>query len=331
MANPVVFIVGCPRSGTTLLRHILSAHPDLTITPEAHWIPLFFEEKQGVTAEGMITPQFVDRLLDHPKFGLFRLPADEVRALVPSGPAESYVTFLTRVFDLYGRKQGKALVGNKTPDAARKIPLLHALWPEARFVHLIRDGRNVALSLMNWPRVAQKRPGTFSTWKEDPASTAGMWWELNVRCGREGAKVLDPAMYYELRYESLILTPEQECRALCAFLGLPFHDSMLRHQDTKPGGGPKVTAKRDWQPISTGMRDWRSEMKPEQLERFEAAVGDLLDELGYPRAVPRSENRYLDDATRIRNVLMNYPDWSGGPNLSSLAKGGVIESAYYQI
>jgi hypothetical protein len=331
MANPVVFIVGCPRSGTTLFRHIISAHPALTITPEAHWIPLFFEEKRGLTAEGMITPQFVDRLLEHPKFALFRLPADEVRTLAENGPAQSYASFLTRIFDLYGQKQGKALVGNKTPDAARKIYLLHALWPEARFVHLIRDGRNVALSLMTWSRVAQKRPGTFSTWKDDPVSTAGMWWELNVRRGREGARLLDPAMYHEVRYESLILRPEQECRALCAFLGLPFHDSMLRHQDTKPGVGPKVTAKRDWQPITAGMRDWRSDMTPEQVERFEAAVGDLLDELGYPRAVPRAENRYLHDASRIRSVLMNYPDWSGVRNPSPVAIGGAIEKPCYQI
>ena len=329
MANPIVFIIGCPRSGTTLLRHIVSAHPEITISPEAHWIPLFFEERRGLTSEGMLTSQFVDQLLEHPKFALFRLPPDEVRALAKDAVSQSYASFLTRIFDLYGQKQRKALVGNKTPDAARKIHILHALWPEARFVHLIRDGRNAALSFMNWSRVTQKRPGTFSTWKDDPVSTAGMWWELNVRCGREGAKMLVPGMYHELRYESLVLRPEQECPALCAFLDLPFHDSMLRHEDTKPGAGPKVTAKRDWQPITTGMRDWRSEMTLEQVERFEAAVGDLLDELGYPRAVPRAENRYVHDATRIRTVLMSYPDWSPLRNLSLVANGGAIENAYH--
>jgi hypothetical protein len=300
-----------------LLRRIVSAHPAITITPEAHWIYRFFEEKRGLSPDGTIAPQFVDLLLEHPKFALFRLSAEEVRALAGNGPGLSYASFLTRIFDLYGQKQGKALVGNKTPDAARKIHILHALWPEARFVHLIRDGRNVALSLMNWSRVSTKRPGTFSTWKDDPISTAAMWWELNVRCGREGAaSLLNPAMYYELRYESLILNPEHECRALCAFLGLPYHDSMLRHQDTNPAFVPKVAAKRDRQPITAGMRDWRSEMTPQQAERFEAAVGDLLDELGYRRAAPSSKNGYLEDASRIRSVLMNYPDWSGVHHVS---------------
>jgi hypothetical protein len=315
MTNPVVFIVGCPRSGTTLLRNIVSAHPAITITPEAHWIAPFFKEERGLTAEGMITPQFVDQLLEHPKFALFRLPAEEVRALAGNGQSQSYASFISSVFDLYGQKQGKALVGNKTPDAARRMHVLHALWPKARFVHLIRDGRDVALSLMNWPRVAQKRPGTFSTWKDDPVSTAAMWWELNVRCGREAARILDPTMYYELRYESLILTPEQECRALCAFLDLPFHRAMLRHQDAKPDIGPEVTTQRYWQPITTGMRDWRSEMTAEQVARFEAAAGGLLDELGYRRAVPPDKNGHTEEASRIRSVLMKSRDWAELRNL----------------
>jgi hypothetical protein len=331
MTNPVVFIVGCPRSGTTLLRHIVSAHPDITITPEAHWIPLFFEEEKGVTPQGTITPEFVDQLLEHPKFALFRLPNEEVRALVSNEYRQSYASFITRIFDLYGQKQGKTLVGNKTPDSARRMHTLHTLWPEARFVHLIRDGRNVALSLMSWPRVVQKRPGTFSTWKDNPVSTAAMWWELNVRSGRESGRTLDPGLYFEMRYESLIANPEQECHALCRFLGLPFSDAMLRHQDLKPGHGRKVTAKRDWQPITTGMRDWRSEMTPEQVERFEAAVGDLLDELDYPRVVPRDENRFLEGASKTRSTLMKYPDWSGVRNPSPVAGGGAIEQAQYQL
>jgi hypothetical protein len=156
-----------------------------------------------------------------------------------------------------------------------------------------------------------------------------LWWELNVRRGREAARTLDPGAYHEVRYESLIANPEQECRALCAFLDLPFDDAMLRHQDERPGLGPKVSAKRDWQPITTGMRDWRSEMSPEQVERFEAAVGELLDELGYPRVVPRAKNRNLEDAGRTRSLLMEYPDWSCVGSSSPGAIGGDIDRACY--
>ena len=57
MINSYLFIVGCPRSGTTLFRHVVDAHPQIAITPEAHWIPLWFEERRELTAEGVVTPE----------------------------------------------------------------------------------------------------------------------------------------------------------------------------------------------------------------------------------------------------------------------------------
>jgi len=79
--------------------------------------------------------------------------------LVGNGGPLSYASFVTGIFDLYGKSHGKALVGNKTPDAVRKLDTLHAIWPQARFVHVIRDGRDVALSMFNWSSVQQKKPG----------------------------------------------------------------------------------------------------------------------------------------------------------------------------
>ena len=63
MSNPCVFIVGCPRSGTTLLRRMVSAHPQIVITPEAHWIPLWFEQRRGLTPDGFITPELISQSL----------------------------------------------------------------------------------------------------------------------------------------------------------------------------------------------------------------------------------------------------------------------------
>ncbi len=303
MANPYVFIVGCPRSGTTLFRHIVDAHPRITITPEAHWIPRFFEERRGLTPEGMVTADLFHQLLENPKFGHFRISREELLTLMPNGQPMSYASFVSGVFDQYGKAQGKALVGNKTPDSARKIRTLHTLWPEARFVHMIRDGRDVALSFMNWSRVLQKKPGNFPTWKEDPVSTAALWWELNVRCGRKASEWLEPKLYYEIRYESLIANPAAECAALCDFLGLPYDDNMLRFYEGRNGSTPNKTADPAWRPITAGLRDWRTQMPPADVERFEAVVGGLLDELGYPCVVPRPGSESLEGASRIRNLL----------------------------
>ncbi len=225
------------------------------------------------------------------------------------GPV-SYSSFVTDIFDLYGRRKGKALVGDKTPAYVRRLDTLHALWPEARFVHLIRDGRAVCLSVANWPKAYQAdKPGSYVTSMEDPASTIAFWWELNVRRGRQVGGSVQPGLYYEIRYESLISCPREECVSLCAFLGLRYDDAMLRFHEGRTRSGPGLSAKHAWLPITPGLRDWRSQMPAEDVERFEAAAGELLDELGYARAFPRPRRDRLEGASRMRRLLAQDSAW----------------------
>ena len=86
---------------------------------------------------------------------------------------------------------------------------MHDLWPETKFVHLIRDGRDVCLSMMNWKGRQLRRP--FSAWKEDRVSTGALWWELNVRLGRQDGGSLAPELYHEVHYEALVSEPEETC------------------------------------------------------------------------------------------------------------------------
>src|SRR5687767_7290835 len=111
--NPYLFVVGCPRSGTTLLRRMLDAHPQLAITPETHWIPRWLERGIGVTPEGLATPELVSRLLASPKFSRTEIGRPELEGLLQAGPVR-YADFVRGFFDLYGRVQGKPLVGDKT-------------------------------------------------------------------------------------------------------------------------------------------------------------------------------------------------------------------------
>jgi hypothetical protein len=292
--NPYVFIVGCPRSGTTLLQRVVNAHPQIAITPETHWIPRFTKKRWGVTREGKVTPQLIARLIEHPRFVSFGIGQEELIKLMGTGEPITYSSFVSRIFDLYGKAQGKALVGDKTPGYVRRIKALHALWPKARFVHLIRDGRGVYLSMADRP-MKQLKVGVFDSWVEHPVPTAALWWELNVRRGQEAGKELGPELYYEIRYESLTANPREECTKLCSFLRVQYDDSMLRFHEGKvePGG----------KPITSGLRDWRSQMPGADIQRFEAAAGELLEELGYARSVPQPRSEDLETASRIRDRL----------------------------
>jgi hypothetical protein len=306
MSNPYVFIVGCPRSGTTLLQRMVNAHPDIAITPESHWIPRLYVKPWALTPEGLVKPKLIRHLIGHPKFARLKISREEVTHLAGNGQSVPYGTLVSRIFELYGERQGKSLVGDKTPDYVRSIETLHSLWPCARFVHVIRDGRDVALSMMDWPK-RRPKPGDFATWHEDRVSTAALWWELNVRHGRQAGKLLGHHLYYEVRYESLVTHPADESAALCAFLGVPHSGAMLHFYEAPTAADPGLEARRAHLPVTQGLRDWTAQLPPQDCERFEAAAGGFLEELGYPRVAPRPRPEALEHASRIRYLLAEDP------------------------
>jgi hypothetical protein len=111
-------------------------------------------------------------------------------------------------------------------------------------------------------------------------------------------------LYYELRYEALVARPAEECAKLCAFLGVPYDDAMLRFHEGRTKAEPGLSGKRAWLPITPGLRDWRTQMPAEEVERFEAAAGDLLDELDYARSTPRPGAAARAHAAQIRDAFM---------------------------
>ncbi len=307
--NPYVFFVGCPRSGTTLLGRIGDAHPDLAIIHETRWIARWFEDRIGLTPDGLVTPELLERLREHPRFAKLGIAEAEVEELLDGHESVAYAAFVTALFDLYGERQRKRLVGDKTPRYVRHLPTLHALWPDAKIVHLIRDGRDVCLSILDWRKGASR----FPTWDEDRVSTAALWWEWHVRLGREEGIALGPTRYRELRYESLVADPETECSGLCAFLGIPYDQGMLRFHEGRTRDAPGLDAKKAWRPITAGLRNWKSEMRPDDVESFEAATGELLPELGYPCSASSSQTERAERAARLRDAFAKEVRARGRP------------------
>ena len=308
--NPYTFLVGAARSGTTLLQRMVDAHPQIAITPESAWISRY--KSEGLAPEDPVTRAVIDRLADDPCFQLMGISREELDALVASAPGLTYVPFVRAIFDLYGRKQAKALVGDKTPSYVRAIRKLHRLFPQTRFAHIIRDGREVCLSVLHWdkgPRVV----GRFATWSDDPVSTCALWWEWSVRRGREAGDTLASRLYHELRYDDLVNYPEETCAALCRFLDLPYDSAMVRFHEGRIQFEPGLDAKDAWLPVTAGLRDWSRQMSAEDVERFEATAGDLLDELGYPRCVPHPSASAQRWARELRERFSEDAVGKGSP------------------
>lgn len=286
--NPCVFVVGCPRSGTTLLQRMLDNHPQLAVANDAAFIlktlKVVYQIKKSRIKEGRdpaLTPQVVDFLLQYDRFARMRLPEDRVREA--AAKCDTYGAFVSALYDEFARIHGKPLAGDKTPDYARRLPMLHGLFPQAKFIHIIRDGRDVALSTLEWTAVDNKGPCNFALWDEQRMGTIAMWWRWLVGTGRKDGAALGPSLYREIHYERLVDEPEPTLRELLDFLGLPFAGEMLRFHEGKMSNAPALSAKRAWLPPTRGLRNWSSQMKQEDVALWEFLASDLLTELGYAR------------------------------------------------
>jgi sulfotransferase family protein len=257
--NPYLFIVGCPHSGTTLLRRAVDAHPRIAITRDTHWIPDLVRQARGINLGGRVTSDLPTALTGHPTFATLGIGREELERLAAQRP--SYPAFVTALFDIYGARRRKPFVGAETTAHLGDIELLHVMFPHARFVHVVRDGRDVCLSAPEW---------------EPTVSIAARSWGSQVMEGRSVGRTLPPDLYLELRYEPLVADAEGECRRLCDFLCVAFDPAMVRFDEWR----------RRFEPPAG---DWTTQMPRDQVEEFEAAAGDALDAFGYARAAPVRE------------------------------------------
>lgn len=111
--NPYHFIVGCQRSGTTLLGRMVDANPHVAIIHETRWIASWFEDRGGLTPEGYVTRELIPLLLDHPRFAKLQIDREDLEGLLVTGDPVLYRDFITGIFDLYGNKHGEDLVATK--------------------------------------------------------------------------------------------------------------------------------------------------------------------------------------------------------------------------
>jgi hypothetical protein len=284
VTNPFVFIVGCPRSGTTLLQRMLTEHPQLAVSDDIRCIVetienVYPELKKRRIARGHdpeLKPEVADNLLKCKRFDTMRLSEGRVREL--AARCTTYAALLSALYDQFAAVHGKPLAGEKTPDYVRRLPMLHGLFPQARFLHIIRDGRDVALSTLEWAAKKRKGPCHFRLWDEHPLATTALWWRWLVRAGRRDGALLGPLLYHEIRYEHLVSDSQAVLRDVCDFLGLPFAEEMLhyyqKHKKRWPGHRHRL-------PPTVGLRDWTTQMTHRDVELVQLLVGDLLSDLGY--------------------------------------------------
>jgi hypothetical protein len=267
--GPPLLILGVRRSGTTLLRVMLDRHSELAVPDESYFVPQLADRH----LRRVDPDEFVDDLRRIDTLSEWNVPLDRVRTRLtermPIGVA------IGTVYAVYAEEQGKRRWGDKTPMYMQNLRLLERLFPDALFVHLIRDGRDAALSFLSMPKGLMTE-----TWMQ-PQSVAefAAQWRTEIKAARRlGHRVGE--RYLEVRYEDLVSDVETVLRRIAAFARLRYESAM-----TDYAGNVDVSAKPHqqslMQPPTVGLRDWRLQMTPDDVGAFSRVAGDLLWELGY--------------------------------------------------
>jgi hypothetical protein len=207
------------------------------------------------------------------------LPRGEVRSALEYQRPAGFADAVRIVFEMYAQSQGKALYGDKTPLYISFMEPIAGLLPEARFVHLVRDGRDVVVAYLE----RDKGPATVAE--------GAFHWRLRVNRGHRSGQVLGPDRYREFHYEDLIEDPEATVRSICDYLGLDFHEEMLDYQRTAETFLAEAKNPADHQHLTLaptkGLVDWRRSMSSDDVALFEAIAGDTLETVGYQRVSMR--------------------------------------------
>lgn len=266
--RPFPFIVACGRSGTTLLRAMLERGGQIAIPPESYF-PVSLHRRHW---RGAFDPAaFANDLSANVRFRQWGIPVPDL-----SGSAD-YADAVRSVYVAYAASHDADRYGDKTPPFVLHMELLAGLFPETRFVHVIRDGRDVARSLVQ------------TSFGPNRLARAAEVWQRRVTAGRASGVRLGPERHLEIRYESLVGEPAATLHSVCTFLELEFVDEMLHPEDSAmllPEGERPHHANLE-RPVTPGLRDWRRDMPDADVALVEAVAGDLLSELGYERRFPK--------------------------------------------
>jgi hypothetical protein len=270
-----IFVVGCPRSGTTMLQLMLHAHPRIAIPPETRFLLAAYDARadfgdlRSPANRLALARWIVDR--EQTRFADLGLDGRQVIERIVAGPP-TLGSALGAVLRAYAARFGKPRWGDKRPGYFQRVPALRRMFPDAQIVQLVRDGRDCVASLkeMDW-------------YKHDTHHALATWVEA-IEAGERAARSLGPGSYHRLYYERLITDPETELRALCDFLGEAYDPAMCEPARVAAVAVPsrKAWHARTHEQVTTARAGtWRTRLSIAEIALCETVAGHLLREHGY--------------------------------------------------
>ncbi len=266
MVNNQIFVVGINGSGTTMLAEALGRHPELYMFPqETRVLPYLAQRYPDSILHNLSARRALADTLGRSRAFWrcnnnqpFVLPDDVLVSL------DDFSSVVDAMYGYFARLEGKQRWGDKSPMYLQHIDILSRTFPNARFIHIYRDGRDSAQSF-------------HRRWRQAPSRTI-FRWKKAIALGREQGQRLGIARYFEFSYEDLTTDPENWMRRVCAFSGLDFcHellDSSMQHMDESTR---RIAQGR----MVQNSNKWRTYFNSNQIDELEQIGGKMLADLGY--------------------------------------------------
>jgi len=270
MKTAPFFIVGVQRSGTTLLRLLLNAHSDIAIPEEASFLrPLFKNEWSGQSITGPKLQRLVNYLRANEQFNLWNFDREPLLQEIGSREAITFSEVMDIMYSSYAKNEGKIRWGDKSLFFG-SIEKLYEMFPKARFIHIVRDGRDV-----------------FHSWRKmDPAkshpSVMALDWKLKLDFIERSIKTIPASNMLLVRYEDLLTQPNESLQKICNFLSIDFEEDMLRfHQSSN-----KYIGKHHSDLIFKAIDDsnitkWKKLLTQNEIDMYQFVAGKSLKKYGY--------------------------------------------------
>ena len=274
MPSSVFFLLGRGRSGTSLLRAILDSNPDILVAPEAMFVMHLYGKYRDVRNWNRTRIlEFYDDLWTEQRLVKWGLDRDQLRqTLLAVDRSSSFADLCRTVYGQYALSQGRPdtrIIGDKNPHYSLCIAPLVELFPDSKFIHIVRDPRD---NILSYQRVRFDVNGT--------AALAFRWRQYNEAIMQYRLRLPDRFML--LRFEDLVQNPAVELARLCSFLGVTYSSEMLEYYRQE-----RVETQFDWhqnlsKPLdSTRIYAWKKNMDPAEAKLAEVICADVAQELGY--------------------------------------------------
>jgi hypothetical protein len=280
--RPPLFIIGNPRSGTTLLRLMLTNHKNIVIPPECGFAVWFYDKYKSTVFSESVVNNFVRDLSTAKKIETWKLDYSKLLDYISAAKPVSYPDVVGSVYEFYGNTIGRTFLrwGDKNNYYLNHIDTIREMFQSARFIHIIRDGRDVACSYRTLQ--ASNVVSKYAPHLPYNIKDIAVEWSVNIQQIRSSFDKIHWNNVYEIRYEDLVSQPSNELKKVCSFLNEPYDVEMERYfiknqlEQQEPVEFLQWKLKTIEEPTTSEVGKFKHELTSGEIKEFESISVSVL-------------------------------------------------------